>query len=240
MYVNFYPRGLVRVCVCVWVHCTVSKHTLLQIWAELAGPPSDRHVVRLEKVEDTNTLQTHTRFLSSALFRWQNISSPSPHEIFRPPLCVDGCGRRAGQRCVSGVFSGFLCTLCLDCGLLLTSLWLQTHWHVIYGNEPWRKLSRINQTHPTCTVCVSLSVCVWKREMVKEQTIIKRDTEGKCVRLMGFFPLLMFFNVTSNNKEAINPHEDGIKSKVVQKYYPCPKPGLYSTSKLSKTSVNLI
>lgn len=30
-------------------------------------------------------------------------------------------------RCVPGVFSGVLCTLCLDCGLLLTSLWLQTH-----------------------------------------------------------------------------------------------------------------
>lgn len=63
------------------------------------------------------------------------------------------------------------------------------------------------------------SVCFWKKsETVKDKTLIKRDTEGKCVRLMGFFPLLMFFNATSNNTEAINPHEDGIKSKVAQKY----------------------
>lgn len=40
------------------------------------------------------------------------------------------------------------------------------------------------------------------------------------MRLMGSFSRLMSFKATCNNKEAVNPHEDGIKSKVVQKYYP--------------------
>lgn len=43
--------------------CT--QHAQAEILAELAGPPSARHVVRLEKVEDTS----NARFLSTALFR---------------------------------------------------------------------------------------------------------------------------------------------------------------------------
>lgn len=135
-----------------YVHACVYTVHWYRFWMNSPPPPSARHVVRVEKVEDTNTLQTQTRFLSTALFRWQNISSLSPHEIFRSPLRVDGCGRRAAWRCVcqEGFFR-VLCALCLDCGLLLTSLWLQIHWHVIYRNEPWRKCSKINQTDPTCT-----------------------------------------------------------------------------------------
>ena len=48
------------------------------------------------------------------------------------------------------------------------------------------------------------SVCVFgKRKMVKDKELIKRDTEGKCVRLMALFSFLIFFNATSNNKAGI-------------------------------------
>lgn len=92
-----------------------------------------------------------------------------------------------GAVCQEAFFS-FLCTLCLDCGLLLTSLWLQIHWHVIYRNEPWRKRRRINQTHPTCTVCVSHCVCLEQRE--RRQKTKKTNTnrhKGKVRQTYGLF-----------------------------------------------------
>lgn len=95
-------------------------------------------------------------------------------------------------------FLRVLCGLCLDCGLLLTSLWLQIHWHVIYRNEPWRKCSKINQTDPTCTVCVSFCVCLG--EMVKDKKTNKNRHRGKVWETDVLFSSLMFFNATSNHK----------------------------------------
>lgn len=46
--------------------------------------------------------------LLKVLFRWQNISSLSPGEIFRPALCTDGCCDGAGQLYSSEVFQGFM------------------------------------------------------------------------------------------------------------------------------------
>lgn len=143
------------VCECVCVHYAVSKHTNLgwTRWPSLnaaCGPSweSGGH-------KHTSNTHTHTHaffhqhssddktFPRRLHMKFSDLLS-ALMDVAVEPVC----------RCAPGVFSGFLCALCLDCGLLLTSLWLQTHWHVIYGNEPWRKLGRINQTHPTCTVCV--------------------------------------------------------------------------------------
>lgn len=76
------------------------------------------------------------------------------------------------------------------------------------------------------SVCFARRVCVCVfgiERHGKRQDTNKKRHRGKVCEIDGLFSLLMFFNATSNNKEPINPHEDGIKSKVVQKYYPIPR-----------------
>ena len=176
---TFTPEDLcacVSVCVCVFAHRVVYTHTHTHTHTHRSSGStlnslallSARHVVRLEKVEDTNTLQTHTH----AFFHQRSSDDKTfPFARLRMKFFPTSSRRwwmwpsSRSALCVGSVFRGFLCALCLDCGLLLTSLWLQTHWHVIYGNEPWRKLGGINQMRPTrARLCVPLCVFGKKKE----------------------------------------------------------------------------
>lgn len=142
------PQGLVWLCV-----YTVSKHTNLgwTRWPSLStacGPSwesgghkhsSNTHTHTLSFI---STLQMTKHFL--AVSTWNFPTSSLRWWMWPESRSVAVC-----RECFR-----VLCALCLDCGLLLTSLWLQTLWHLIYGNELWRKLRRINQAQPTCTMCV--------------------------------------------------------------------------------------
>lgn len=135
-----------RVCVCVHFTHTDLGWTRWPSLGSACGPSWEsgarKHTSNTHTLSFIGALQMTKHFLDrlrmNIFFFSDRLSALM--DVAAEPVC-----RRA-----PGVFAGFLCTLCLDCGLLLTSLWLQTHWHVIYGNEPWRKLNRVNQTHPTC------------------------------------------------------------------------------------------
>lgn len=162
---TFSPEGW---CACVCVHYAESKHTGTDFGWTRRPPISSACGPGWESGGHKHTSNTDTLSFNSALQMTKHFFAVStwnfPISSLRwwmwPWSCL--------ALCVRSVFR-VLCTLCLDCGLLLTSLWLQIHWHVIYGNEPWRKCSEINQTHPTCTACVPLSVCLEEREVIKDK-----------------------------------------------------------------------
>lgn len=179
------------------VHHLVSKHTLRRTHFSVRSD--------LRKWTRSQTHFKHAHFLSTTLSKWHflAVAVAAKRKYCPTSFVVDECDVGAVARsCASGGFSGgFLCALCLDCGLLLTSPLLQTHWHVIYGNEPWRKRCRINQTHPTgaewvCFRCVG--VCLGS-DGKSQETNKKKETEGKCTAPLG--PFGSFDVLLCNNRE---------------------------------------
>lgn len=192
------PQGLVWLCV-----YTVSKHTNLgwTRWPSLStacGPSwesgghkhssnTHTHTFFHQHSSDDKTFprRLHMKFsdLLSALM-----------DVAGEPFC----------RCVSGVFQGFMCAVF---GLwplvnvpLATNTLTSDLWKWAMEETPQDKASATNL----------YDVCFWKREMVKDKTLIKQDTERKCVWLMAFL-LLMFSNATCSHKEAVNPTADWIR-----------------------------
>lgn len=113
-----------RVCVCV---CTLHTHRFRL--NSMALP-------RLSMWSVLRKWRTQTHFKHAHAFFHQRSSDdktfprPSPHDFFFFSDLLSALMDVAAEpvcRRTPGVFAGFLCTLCLDCGLLLTSLWLQTH-----------------------------------------------------------------------------------------------------------------
>lgn len=183
------------------VHHLVSKHTLRRTHFSVRSD--------LRKWTRSQTHFKHAHFLSTTLSKWHflAVAVAAKRKYCPTSFVVDECDVGAVARsCASGGFSGgFLCALCLDCGLLLTSPLLQTHWHVIYGNEPWRKRCRINQTHPTGAewVCVfDVWVCVWGA-MVKAKKQIKKRDRGKVYGSVGSFWLFWCSFMQQQRKRSL-------------------------------------